>query len=317
MQYAVIDVGSNTIRLSIYNHTQDAIEQILTQKEVAGLAQYITDGVMEPEGIQRVIDTLKSFQSIALKFVEPDHLRAFSAAALRSAQNRDTVVQRVSDDTGIQLELISGDEEARLDFVGVMHFNSVKEGMILDIGGASAELVRIVDGQITALTSLPVGCLSLYKRYVRKVLPSESEYKDIRKAVREQFDTLHWDEDVECPLVVGVGGTLRAMSKLAARLAMIEPGQKEVQVKTAMDILKCLRKNSLGILNAVYKTSPERIPTLIPGLVICKEAIKRFGCKAITVSAYGVREGFLIDRMLDTPLPAAQNEGEPAGNEET
>ena len=298
MYYAVIDVGSNTMRLSVYKHENDSIERLISQKEVVGLVQYIEDGVMETEGIGRMIETLSSFQSIARKFAEPANTRVFSAAALRCAQNRDQIISQVRESTGITIDLISGEEEARLDYVGVARWSTCGEGMILDIGGASAELVRMSDGHPSALVSLPIGCLSLHRKYVSRVLPTDSEYKAIKKAVREQFDAIHWTPDAACAILFGVGGTIRALAKLIRHLSMTSPGVKEIPVKTALEAIKLLRKNSPGMLDAVYKTSPERIPTLIPGLAIFKEAAKRFGCESLIASEYGVREGYLIDRML-------------------
>ena len=299
MYYAVIDIGSNTVKLSIYGVEDGSINLLLTQTETLGLAQYVVNGVMESEGVQRLIETLTLFQFIALKFVERDNFMAFSTAALRGSQNHNQVIEQVRAATGITIDLLSGEEEARLDFIGVTHQKPCGDAIILDIGGGSSELVPVRDGQPGAMSSMPVGCLNLYQKYVRNAFPTEAEYCDILKCVRSKLNATPWTQGYTALQLIGVGGTLRALGKLTHRIMPEETDGVDIPVKTALELIRMLRYHKPGMMDAVQKLSPDRVLTLIPGLVVLEVVVNQLRCEHIVISHYGAREGYLLNRLAN------------------
>jgi len=298
MNCAVIDLGSNTIRLSIFSYEDNKITTVIQQKEVAGLAGYIRKNRLDQEGIQKACDVLNEFMKIAVRFVDENEIYAFATASLRGILNREQALKILAQTTGLFPDVLSGEEEARLDFIGASHFTECMDGILIDIGGASTEFVRFENAQPVCLASLPIGCLNLYTRFVGRIIPNGEERKKIKKEIREQLANLGWKAEDDFPLMIGIGGTVRAAHKLSCGLFSLPQSQNEMNAGYIKEILNKLRNNENAIYRNVYKLIPERTLTIFTGLMILNEAIKRFGCESIFVSGYGVREGYLIDRIL-------------------
>ena len=298
MNYAVIDLGSNTMRLSIYEQAGDEVHKVYNKKEVAGLAEYIKKGELSSEGIGKACAVLNDFKETASKFVDLRDLHLFATASIRNIKNRSDAVSRIIETTGLSPDILEGTEEAALSYIGASRFVDCDNGIMIDIGGASTELVLFKEHEIVNSISLPVGCLNLSVEHVSRIIPDEDEWKNIKEAVREQFAAVDWGESVTAPLLVGVGGTLRAALKLANALYDSPPGLNELSADNVREIARLLRENKDNIYHTVYKTTPERLMTIPTGIIILQQAIKLFGCERISVSRYGIREGYLIDRVL-------------------
>ena len=303
MNYAVIDMGSNSMRLSIYEHTSDQIKKIFSRKEIVGLAGYISNGMLDAAGIQTACVVINDFKDDAEKIVDIANIHLFATAALRNITNRDEAVTIIKDETSLTPDVLEGDEEAALGFAGVFKFVNCNNGVMIDIGGASTELVLFKDYKIVNLVSLPIGCLNLSLDYVKEVIPSASERKQIKAAIKEQFDKVDWGKDAKLPLMVGIGGTLRAASKLSRILFDLKPEQNEINACHVKEINKLLKSHGSNIYHTVSKFIPERLLTISTGVAILNQAIKKFGTENVLVSKYGLREGYLMDRVLKLTSP--------------
>ena len=161
--YAIIDIGSNTIRLNVYQVEEDgAIHSIFQSKETAGLAGYVReDGSMSREGLDRAADALLRFRSI-LDALHIENRAVFATASLRNITNSEEAVFQLQERTGLMIRLLSGREEAILDYVGATSGMEEREqGMVLDIGGGSTEWVCFSQGRIRHAAS------DVYKRQGR------------------------------------------------------------------------------------------------------------------------------------------------------
>jgi len=298
MNYAVIDLGSNSVRLSVYEYTDGQIRRIFNQKEMAGLAGYIANGILNATGVQKACAVIGDFKETAFKFVESSNLYLFATAAIRNCKNRDAVVAAIVEETGVVPNVLDGEEEAALSFIGASRFTDCENGVMIDIGGASTELVLFRDHGVVTSIRLPIGCLNLSIEHVGKIVPKESEWKKIEAAVKEQFAKVDWGKDLDCPLMVGVGGTLRAVLKLSGAIYGLPARNNEIKPFYVKEIIKLLKDNRSGIYHEIYRITPERLMTISTGLTILQQAIKKFKCETITVSRFGVREGYLMDRVL-------------------
>ena len=297
MNYGIVDLGSNSIRLSIYEVQDGQPRLLINKKEMAGLAGYVSGGILEETGIERACAALESFHEILGHFGIKE-MHAFATASLRNIENRSEAVAEIARRTGVKLVVLSGSQEAHLDFVGAAHTLSLDEGMLVDIGGGSTELVHFRQRQIVHLVSLPIGSLSLHKAYVEGLLPTPNERKEIKKAIRREFDALDWKDAGRCDLLCGVGGTVRAALKISRELFGVTKGETAFPAGNVSQIVHRLRSRDEAEQAAVYRIVPERTPSLLPGMMILKEAVRRFGCQTVEVSSSGVREGYLLERVL-------------------
>ena len=185
MKQAVIDIGSNSMRLSVYETTEAGTFTILFKDKImAGLAGYVEEGALSPEGITRAILGLRSFRG-TLRALNIPQVAVFATASLRNIRNTAQAVAEIQRGTGFAIEVLSGEEEARLGYAGAMEELALSEGLFVDIGGASTEVVRCAPGQLVSAVSCPVGSLKLYRDWVKKILPNQQAVESMKKAIRQ------------------------------------------------------------------------------------------------------------------------------------
>ncbi len=296
--YAIIDVGSNTIRLSIYTFENNAAKLLLNKKTMAGLVSYIENGAMSPKGIQKACKVLNSYKNICENFTI-NHIAVFATASLRNITNTDEAVREITKATGLAIDVVSGKEEATLDFIGATHdLDTSHDGLLVDIGGGSTELVSFEKGQILQAVSLPIGSLSLYNKYVEKLLPKAKERRAIRQAVILELAKIADLIPQKYALLCGVGGTLRAAAKLNNDLYEIYPPSKKLPADHIKTLLDLLDGRDAATLQRILKVTPDRIHTIIPGLIILNAIIDYFGSETIFATNCGIREGYLYHKVL-------------------
>ena len=192
-------------------------------------------------------------------------------------------------------------KEAELSFRGAIQNAGLYTGLLADLGGGSTELVSYRNRAIQSACSLSVGSLSLFSKYVSKLHPTTEERRAIRRAgeeQREQFVPQHPPARHIC----GVGGTVRAACKVANAMFDRPAGDRSLDRDELKEMLQRLKKPGRDELRLLLKTVPDRIHTIIPGLLALDTIAKAYGAQTITASACGVREGYLLARVLGEPL---------------
>ena len=184
MKQAVIDIGSNSMRLTVYETTETGSFTILFKDKVmAGLAGYVEDGNLSLDGIARAVLGLLSFRN-TLEALSIAQVSVFATASLRNIRNTEQAVNTIQRATGFSIEVISGEEEARYGYAGAMEELDLADGVFVDIGGASTEVVRFAKGKLETADSCPVGSLKLYRDWVKKILPNREAIGNMEQAIR-------------------------------------------------------------------------------------------------------------------------------------
>lgn len=301
MLYGMIDIGSNTVRMAIYRIEGTHVEMLMKKKHTVGLAAYLRDGVMQQQGIYKAVEILKEFRAFLLAF-NITHVVAFTTAALRNAKNSAAAVGEIERRTGLPIRVITGDEEATYDFIGATHDLNEDAGLLIDIGGASTEIVSYSAGKIEQKISLPIGSLAFRTKYVHGMLPTKAECEAMREEAEATLGAATAFADVREASIAGIGGTFKGATALYN--ALYEKPIDNVKMEAAR--LKALIErftDEHGINEAItamlMKTVPDRIHTVIPGLIIAEVLAARFHCKEITYSDSGVREGYIYSEVLN------------------
>ena len=305
MIYGIADVGSNTVRLSIYKCEGGEIRLLMNRKTMAGLAGYVRHGALTPEGIEVACQTLQGYRSLMDNLELPD-LRVFATASLRNISNTEEAVGAVMAATGLRVDVLSGREEAELSFRGAIQNAGLYNGLLVDLGGGSTELVSYRSRAIQTACSLSVGSLSLFSRHVEKLWPDKGERRAIRRAVEEQLDQFA-PQRAPARHICGVGGTVRAACKVANVLFGRPAEDRSLDRVELKEMLRRLKKPEKAELRLLLKTVPDRIHTIIPGLLALDTIVRAYGAQTITASACGVREGYLLDRVLREPAVKPAN----------
>ncbi len=295
----VIDIGSNTIRLNIYRpkKNNDNYKTVISKKTFAGLSAYIIDGKLTDAGIQKTVKILNKIARI-IEDLEIDQTYAFATAAIRNAKNEAEVVKILEAETGLSIEVISGEKEGLCSYTGLtLDLGPIDAGYVIDIGGGSTELTLVQKGAYVSTLSIPEGSLSLHRSFVRHIIPSVDEYRMIKSYVVEllsQSPLPHSDQR----RAYGVGGTIRAVGNLTQELNH-KATNSEVSLAEIEDLSLRYLTQDIESLKTVFKVTPERLHTQLPGMIILQEVMKALACSNLIISRNGVREGYLYNKQKE------------------
>lgn len=288
----VMDIGANSIRLNMYEIEGGILHPLISKKNIAGLVSYREGNTLSDKGIFKLTKTVNNLLKI-YQATGGENLYAFATASLRDLENQDEVLKKTTDYTGLNIEVISQDDEARLGLCGMLSEYPSDEGITVDIGGGSTELTCF-EGEKQKIFSLKDGSLSLYRKYVSGIIPTKKEIREMREYIEkelnekaEKFDSNHF---------IGIGGTVRACGNV-----IFELGYSESNNCFSKKNLNCLynglKSRDEVVVKKLLQVVPERIHTITPGVVILRCVLNYFNQKDILVSNSGLREGFLLQAI--------------------
>ena len=282
MIYSVVDIGSNTIRLQLYQYKKGKLKTIISKKKTAGLISYKENNKLNDEGIQTLLSILKSFKN--LKFT--------LTAVIRNLKNSDDILQLIKEELNIDIYLLESKTEAMMSFNAVKNSGKMTcdEGILCDVGGGSSEIVYFNNRTPQELTSIDIGSLNSYYKYVSVMLPSTSECEAIRNDVLEKIKKSEVNKHTVTHLYA-VGGTIRAIKKVLEHICIKEDKTSIITPAMLKKLQSELNKNNKEYFTKILQVKAERIHTLVPGLVIIATIAEYFNIKQIHVSHKTVREG--------------------------
>lgn len=293
-KYGVVDIGSNTVRLEVYDVNDQYVQLFFKKKEFLGLANYVEKHGLSEEGVRKTIEVLRDYISIS-NLLDTKELFIFATAAIRNAKNSKEVINTIEKEINHHIDLISGEKEAELGFKVVSNRFGLDTAVNIDIGGGSTELSVYENGTFIISKSFPDGSLSLYREYVSGILPTESEIKVMKDKIRNYIKT-EKISDKPRKKVCGVGGTMRLVNRIVAHYYE-EDNDDIINVKRLNKIYKKLLDYDRDLIKLILRIAPERIHTVIPGMIILTELCNHLSVKAILVSNSGVREGYLVSKI--------------------
>ncbi len=287
---AVIDVGSNSVRLVLYRMEGRAIWTVYNEKVLAGLGRDLgATGRLSPTGVEQAMAALRRFRAV-LDAARSQQVFTAATAAVRDAVDGPAFVARVAAETGLNLRVLSGQEEARYAALGVLAGSPDGEGVVGDLGGASLELVRLgpqgpVDGATLALGPFALSGLKGDR------LRGEIRDRLAPHAGRFSARTLQ-----------AVGGAWRNLALMHMRLAdypLQIVHQYELSRADALDTARFIARQSRASLEAIEGVSKKRLETLPHAALVLESLIEGLDLRRVVISAYGLREGLLFESMPD------------------
>ncbi len=286
---AIIDIGSNSVRLVAYEGPTRAPTPLYNEKVLCGLGRGVaTTGRLPQEAMDRALRALARFR-VLCDTMHVAERRVLATAAARDAANGPAFLQAAADACGCEIELLSGAEEAELSALGVVSGFHDPDGVVGDLGGGSLELVDVAGDRIGEGVTLPLGGLALQDL-------SGSSTRKARKIVRDALEKAAPLGRLRGRSFYAVGGTWRALAKLhqAARDYPLHVMHGyAIDPADGMDFLKMVERVDTQSLKAVDGISEARRPLLAYGALVLEEIIRAGQPRDVTVSALGVREGLL------------------------
>jgi exopolyphosphatase / guanosine-5'-triphosphate,3'-diphosphate pyrophosphatase len=287
----VMDVGSNSVRLVVYDVRGRAMQQRFNEKVLAGLGRGLpTTGTLNPEGVEIALSALTRFASIT-RAQKVEILLPFATAAVREASDGKAFVDRVKKETGIQLRVLSGGDEARFAAEGVLAGTPSVDGVAGDLGGSSLELARLANGRYEGGSTYPLGPLALDGGSGFNEDKVTARIKDVLSSAPE----LKKSGDV----FFAVGGAWRAIGTLHMELTRAPLHMLQNYEMDAAELAKLLGEVLSGKKHAdlVQDVARKRIATIPYAAAVLKAVIEIGKFKSVMISSYGVREGIIFDSL--------------------
>lgn len=301
-----IDVGSNSIRLLVAEFDpQSGIKVIDEVKDQPRLAAGLAESHRLDEfAMARAIQALTRMREVAERR-GVRRIAAVATSAVREAENGKAFMERVRREVGIPLKIIDADTEAALSWRSVAHHFPLASGraLVADIGGGSLELIGAINGLVELNRSLPLGAVRLTEKYLFETKSRQTEIERLRARVYKRLKKVGRWREWSNAMVIGSGGTFTNLGRmaLARRGHPIEAVHGEV-VKTAEveQLLEWLCSLSVERRRSVTGLNPQRADIILAGLAVTAELLKLVEARSLTVSAFGLREGLLLEMIGDS-----------------
>ncbi len=292
---AVIDIGSNSVRLVVFSGLKRVPDVIFNEKVMCGLGAEIgTTGKMGRIAMDSAVATLKRFRALCEQ-MQVERIEVLATAAVRDAKNRKAFINRVRKECGIEIVTIDGLEEARLAAHGVISAEPHATGIMGDLGGGSLELARIEDGKVHETISLPIGPLRLQSKF-------GDNRRKIRRYLKDLLEDIPWLHDCHGQNLYLVGGAWRNIAKLMMR-----------EKSNPLPILQGYRNSRPEFTNYCKRISrllPDDIPfaslltsrrreVMPTAAILMMEVMAAMRAKMAVVSTYGIREGLIYDMIQE------------------
>jgi exopolyphosphatase/guanosine-5'-triphosphate,3'-diphosphate pyrophosphatase len=313
IRIAAIDIGSNSIRQIIAdvgaNGAIRVVDEIKAQPRLGAGVQ--ETGELSGGAMRHALEALQRMSTLARQ-LGCARIEAVATSAVRDAANGEAFLDLVREEAGLSVRLLDGREEARLSFLSALaHFDlGVGRAVVMDIGGGSLELALSADGLIERLLSFPFGALRVTEHFLRGG-PRRRSVAALRHAVRDAMRGSFAVRDWRGAQVIGSGGTFTNLAGVVLARQGVQARSVHATRVSRVDlehILDVLLDMSPAERLQVPGLNPARADIIVGGLAVAAEVLARLDSRDLQVSAYGIREGLLLETARVTPAVADPGE---------
>ncbi|MCA9917757.1 MAG: Ppx/GppA family phosphatase, partial [Anaerolineales bacterium] len=300
---SVIDLGSNTARLVILNavpgHAYRLEDEI---REVVRLREGMTAAGLSDTAVARALFTLRLFKRFCDSY-PVDLIIPTATSAVRDAANGPAFLQTVSQEIGLDLQVLDGEREAYYGTLGVLNEVALGNGYVLDIGGGSAQLSKVRGNRYEQGQSVPLGALALSEQFAHTDPIEWADVHAMQQYIAQQLDTIPWLTKKQAKPhrhLVGLGGTIR-------NLAAIEAARQSHPLNTlhgfvlsrdsVMETIQLLQQLSVAERRQIAGLNRDRADIIFAGALVLAEVMDRLRVNAMTVSKNGLREGLFFEQF--------------------
>ncbi len=291
---AVIDIGSNSVRLVVYESMSRSLVSVFNEKALCGLGREVqSTGLLAPDAVAKALTSLRRFRALC-RIQKVGRVHAIATAACRDATNGPDFIAKAERICGTRIEILSGPREAKLSALGVISGIHAPDGIVGDLGGGSLELIDVRGNRVRNGVTLPLGSLAL----------QDSAHKSLKRAERIVKAEISGVEQLKAGRgrsFYAVGGTWRAL----ARIHIIQSGYPmkvmhgySIPAADALDFaLRLRRLAAANMLADIEAVSDARRPLLTYAALVLEYIIRVAKPRTIVFSTFGVREGLLYDML--------------------
>lgn len=297
---AVIDIGSNSARLVIFEKTSRYGFHLLCEQKSKvriGEGAYEKNGYLQPIGIQRAFITLKSFLHTIDKY-QANKTLCVATSALRDAPNGKVFTQWIKHELGLSIKIIDGKKEAFFGAIAAVNLLPIDDGITIDIGGGSSDLALLKHGSIVDTYSLNLGTVRLKELFFDKASESDTKNKEAIAYIQKELVGL--PKHFHSALVIGIGGTARTLSKGIMKQSdyvLDKLHAFSYSINDHRDYLDTIALSSAKNLTH-FGLKKSRFDTIREGTLIFMQILTHIDAKTVISSSVGVREGVFLEQLL-------------------
>lgn len=300
-RFATIDVGSNSVLINIAERDDKGELRTLDDRSsITRLGEGLKEtGLFKKEAMDRTIAALKDFIELARSY-NVKETAAIGTMALRESRNAQEFIERVEKELDLKIEVISGEEEARLSHLAVVTGLGLKDEnvVIFDIGGGSTEFIFSRGFEILKKFSVNLGALILTNEFLKSDPPKREELDELLTYLNENIRRIEFPEKTD--KAVGMGGNVTSMTAVKFKLAKYDP---DIVQGAVLELSEVERQMDLYLAKTVEERKsivglhPKRADTILAGAVMLRSIMKKLGKDSILVSDRGIRHGLMFDRF--------------------
>jgi exopolyphosphatase/guanosine-5'-triphosphate,3'-diphosphate pyrophosphatase len=310
MILAGIDIGTNSLRLLIANVDRNSFRKIYSDRRTTRLGQGLDKtGLLSREARDRTLDVLGDFAEIIHRCAAIQ-VAAVGTSALRNALNTPDFIQEVKRSTGLPINVITGEEEARLTLLGCAHSlkekwrgksgrNPLQTSLLIDIGGGSTEIIITDHGRENLVISLPLGAVYLSERFIKHDPPAKHDIELMRSTIRSEIvKVTQIRQPSRSSIFAGTAGTITTLVSMVQGLERYDPARINGTVlerESVDDIVDMLSHMTAKERKAIRGLEQGREDIIFAGAVVTQELMNQFGYVSLMVSDWGLREGIVLD----------------------
>lgn len=300
MRVAGIDIGTLTCRLLVAAvSSEGSVDAIRSERKILRLGEGVDQTKrLKPDAMSRVIETIQAWKAI-IESYGVERYTAVATSAVREAGNREEFLERVRRETGVEIEVIDGEEEARRTFLGIRSgLPDVRSILGLDIGGGSTEFIASRQGQPLKTTSIDMGVVRLTERVLQSDPPRATEIQQAETLIRDLTQGARREiGDLTDLMLVGTAGTITSLAAVAQELPAYDPARIQNYV-LELPVIRRIERDVFG------KTQSQRVGmpgleagregVIAAGVLILRCVMEELDAARCVVSEYGLREGVLV-----------------------
>lgn len=297
----IIDIGSNSIRLVIYEMDAEGAYRIIHEDKYAARLSSVVekDGRILRSSLDTAMTVLQQFKATCDAF-RTSRIHAAATAAIRNAANADQIIGWLEEETGLEIECVSGDREAYYGFLGVIQSIGLNDGYVVDIGGGSTEITVFRNRERLHSISLPIGAVNSHARYGNEDRWTESHIESLRSEIVQALSGQEWISQYAGLPLIGLGGTMRTLAKMEQKRTQYSlPVTHHYEISAAA--MDAMYESMPQLTSAQRKKIPglakDRADIIVPGIIILRTVFELIQGDRYVVSGAGLRDGILRDLL--------------------
>lgn len=278
----IIDIGSNTIRLVTYENGKK-IDNISFTSEIL---KDTSNKKLTKKGTQKLCAAIKALCERAGDI----DVYAIATFAFRELENRQEVKEKIFEETGVSVEILSGKDEAECDFYALKKEIGSVSGAGVDLGGGSAQIFSFESGKLDFHESYPIGCKKIKNKMVSGTFPTPDEEKKIERYIKKELCGI----EIKAEKLYMMGGTAKTAAKMCAFLKG-EAEATTIDVGSLRDLIGFIEETKEDVMKNVLRA---RYDNIVVGIIIMESIAKKCGVDTIFIKGCSVRDGYMIKKNI-------------------